>query len=410
MLEGMRVLDLTDEKGYLAGKMLADLGAEVIKIEEPGGSPGRSTGPFYRDVPDGERSLFWFAYNTNKKSITLNLETADGREVFKRLVEKADVVIESFPPGYLTELGIGYDDLCKVNRNIILTSITPFGEDGPFSRFKASDIVLQAMGGLMATIGEPERAPVRIGFPQAYLFASADAAAGTLMAYYYREMTGEGQHVSIAAQRSVMGLETNPIAFWVLLKRELKRAGKFRLGLSSDAKQRQIWRCKDGWVSFQVYGGRFGAKTNKALVRLLEQEGLATDFLKNMDWDNLDFAHLTQEVMDKIEQPIADYFLRHTKAELEEVALKNDIVLYPVCNMGDVFSNPQLKARNYWVKVEHPELNDTLIYPGPWVQTSENPWKLKRAPLIGEHNKEIYSKELGFTDEEIVMMKQRRII
>ncbi|MFC1948616.1 CoA transferase [Chloroflexota bacterium] len=159
MLSPYRALDLTDEKGLLCGKILADLGADVIKIERPGGDPARNIGPFYHDEPDPEKSLYWFAYNTSKRGITLDIETTDGKEIFKQLVKNADFIIESFPPGYLDSIGLGYSALEKIKPDIILISITPFGQTGPYKDYKTSDIVAWAMGGEMAPFGDPDRPP-----------------------------------------------------------------------------------------------------------------------------------------------------------------------------------------------------------------------------------------------------------
>lgn len=150
MLSPYRVLDLTDEKGLLCGKLLGDLGADVIKIEPPGGDTSRNVGPFYKDIPDPERSLFWFAFNTSKRGITLDIETADGQDVFKRLVTSADFVIESFPPGHMDRLGLGYPALNEINPGVIMVSISPFGQTGPYKDYKSPDIVACAMGGQMS--------------------------------------------------------------------------------------------------------------------------------------------------------------------------------------------------------------------------------------------------------------------
>src|SRR3989304_4246953 len=159
MLSSYRVLDLADEKGLICGKILGDLGADIIKVEKPGGDLARRLGPFYHDDPDPEKSLFWFSLNTSKRGITLNIESVDGREIFKRLVKTADFVIESFPPGYLDKLGLGYFDLEKINPGVILVSIAPFGQTGPYRDWKTADIVAWAMGGNMAPWGEPDRPP-----------------------------------------------------------------------------------------------------------------------------------------------------------------------------------------------------------------------------------------------------------
>jgi crotonobetainyl-CoA:carnitine CoA-transferase CaiB-like acyl-CoA transferase len=169
LLGHYRVLDLADVKGMLCGKILADLGADVIRVEPPGGDPGRNIPPFYNDIPDPEKNLYWFGFNTNKRGITLDLETDDGRDRLKRLTESSDFVIESFPPGYMDSLGLGYSALSQSNPQIIVTSITPFGQTGPYKDYKASDIEIMAMSGLMYLCGDPDRPPVRCSFPLSYI-------------------------------------------------------------------------------------------------------------------------------------------------------------------------------------------------------------------------------------------------
>ena len=158
-MSGWRALDLTDEKGFLCGKILADLGVDVIKVEKPGGEPARNIPPYYHDIKDPEKSLYWFSYNCNKRSITLNLKTDEGKDLFKRLVKNTDFLIESFPPGYMAELRLNFGELEKLNPRLIMTSITPFGQDGPYAKLRASDIVVQAMGTVLSLFGDPDRAP-----------------------------------------------------------------------------------------------------------------------------------------------------------------------------------------------------------------------------------------------------------
>ena len=410
LLGHMRVLDLTDRRGYLGGRILGDLGADVLKIEPPGGDPGRKTGPFYHDIPHPEKSLYWFAYNANKRGITLNIENRGGKALFLRMVSTADVVIESFPAGHMKNLGLNYEELEAVNPQIILTSVSPFGQTGPYSRFKGSDIVLMSMGGFTHSCGDPERAPLNIGFPQSDLFAGLDAALGTMIAYYHRESTGEGQHVDIAAQASIFWT-AGPLTHWTVAGNILKREGQFRGGLSASARQRQIWKCKDGFVTFQIYGGQVGAKTNRNLVRWMDEEGMANDFLRALDWGSFDMASLTQDLMDMVEQPVAAFFMNHTKAELEDEAVKRDVVLYLVCTMADEIHSPQPGDRKYFIEVEHPELEDSITYPGAWVNLANHEWKLRfRAPLIGEHNREFYCGELSISKKELVMMKSAGVI
>lgn len=410
MLRPYRVLDLTDEKSFLAGKILADLGADVIKIEKPGGDHSRNTGPFYHDIPAREKSLYWFAYNANKRGITLDIQTADGQEVFRRLVTTTDFVIESFPPGFMSKLGLGYDSLSQLNRGIIMVSITPFGQTGPYSEYKASDIIGMASSGLMWLLGEPDRAPLRLSLPQAILHAAAEAAVAALIALYHRGITGEGQYVDVAMQASLVTVTANAIPYWELNRVILNRTGVYRTGLTA-TRQRLLWPCKDGWVIFYILSGAFGARSNQALARWMDSEGMADDFIRNMDWEAFDIATATQETQDRLEEVTAKFFLTKTRQELYQAAIERGLGLCPVSNPKDLLESSQLEARNFWVEVDHPELGTTITYPGAFAQASGTPLTIRhRAPLIGEHNEEIYIDELGLSRQQLVTLKQSGVI
>lgn len=410
MLAGFRVLDLTDEKGFLCGRLMADLGADVIKIEPPGGDPSRNIGPFYKDIPHSEKSLYWFAYNANKRGITLNIASKDGQDIFKKLVKKAHFVIESFSPEYMKSLGLGYTQLSKINPEVILTSITPFGQTGPYSHYKASDLVEMGLCGLLYLCGDSDRPPVRISFPQAYLHAGAEAAVGTMVAHYSRGQTGEGQWVDVSIQQAAYMATMNAPLFWTLEKRVLKRAGAWRTGITSGILQRQIWPCKDGYVNMPVYGGGVGAKTNRALTQWMRDEEMADDFLVAIDWNKFDMATVTQEIWNHIEQLMVKFFQNHTKQELYLKGLTLGVMIYPLYTPEDIAKDRQLEARGFWTPIEHPELGDTLTYPGVMVKASLSPLQIRRrAPLIGEHNQEIYQ-ELGLTKEELTSLVEGGVI
>ncbi|MBM3246860.1 MAG: CoA transferase, partial [Candidatus Omnitrophica bacterium] len=249
MLSPYRVLDLAGEKGLLCGKILGDLGADVIKVERPRGDPTRNIGPFYKDIRDPEKSLYWFAFNTSKRGITLNIEKPEGQDIFKKLVEKADVVIESFSPGYMDTLGLGYSSLSQINPRIILTSVSPFGQEGPYRDYKTSDLVSMALSGVLYITGDANRPPVRISFPVAYQFAGTEAALGTLMALYYRNITDEGQQVDISTQWSMNPAQYDVIGWWAALKKIYKRQGPFLIRPNTGIIFRQHWPCKDGYVT-----------------------------------------------------------------------------------------------------------------------------------------------------------------
>ena len=411
MLSSCRVLDLTDEKGFFAGRLLADFGADVIKVEPPGGDPARRLGPFYHNIPDPKKSLHWFFFNANKRGITLNLATAQGREIFTGLVKTADVVLESFPPGYLAELGLGYTELTRLKPDLILTSVSPFGQQGPYAQFKGSDLVCVGVSGMQYMFGEPDRAPVYVSFPQGYVNAGAQASLGTLMALYYREVSGDGQHVDVSGQGAMVGFHYNAQAVWDANRVSLKRVGIHRIATSAFVNQRQVWRCRDGYVAFLLYGGHVGRRLCGALLEWMEEEGMAEDFLKDFKWDELDLATVDPAFYDRIQDNIARFLLTRTKAELYEEGARRGAVLYPVQGIGDITQSPQLEARGFWQEVYHPELDGSITYPGNIVGlANHNPVIRRRAPLIGEHNLEIYEEELGFSREEISVLKQNDVI
>ena len=409
-LSPYRALDLTDEKGLLCGKILADLGADVIKIEKPAGDPAHNIGPFYKDTPNSEKSLYWLAYNANKRGITLDIETITGQEIFKKLVGTADFVIESFPPGNMESLSLGYSALSNIKPGIIMTSITHFGQSGPYANYKGCDIVDMAMSGYMFICGDPDRPPVRISFPQAYLHAGLEAAVGTMIAFHHRQLTGEGQWVDVAIRDSIIRASYNARPFWDLNRQIIRRQGCMRAGISAFAIQRQTWPCKEGAVTFELLGGIGGAKMNKALTQWMDEEGMADDFIRSIDWDNFDMALTTQELLDKINQRFGKLFMKHTSTEIYEEAKKRRIMLYPVATCKDIVENQQLVSRDFWQEVEHPELNTSITYPGAFVKASRTPCSTRRRPpLIGEYNAEVYQ-ELGFSESEMQVLKQANVI
>ena len=413
MLSPYRVLDLTDEKGLYCGQLLGSLGADVIKIEKPGGDPARNIGPFYHDIPDHEKSLFWFAFNANKRGITLNIETADGKEIFKKLVKTADVIVESFPPGYMDELGLGYSEVEKINPRIVMTSTTPFGQTGPNKDYKASDLVCWAMGGLLFQTGEPERPPVHTShIPLAYLLGSMDGAWATVIALYWRGISGEGQQVDVSIQQSVAKTSYLPHEFWEATGVESPRASTFYRVANSDVRLKSVWPAKDGNIAFLIFGGHWGAThDNPPMVRWMDEEGMADDYIKQMDWANLNWRRTPPEEVERIHGYFGRFFKTKTKAELHQGALKRRLLIQPVCTLADILEHPQLKARDYWQKLEHPELGTTISYPARSCLSSETPCKLwRRAPLIGEHNREIYQDELGLSEEKVITLKQAGII
>ncbi|MFH1382235.1 MAG: CaiB/BaiF CoA-transferase family protein [Chloroflexota bacterium] len=411
MLEGYRCLDLCDEKGCFAGKLLGDMGADVIKVEKPGGNSSRRLGPFSRKKGHSKSSLYWLAYNLSKRGISLDIETPEGQVIFRKLATTSDVIIESYPPGYLDRLGLGYDNIKADNPKIILTSITPFGQEGPYCDYKASDLTSMGMGGITWLTGDADRPPVTVGGPpQAYLFAGTYAALATLIALCYRETCGQGQHVDVSMQQCLVPVTINTIPHWTLNANLVKRAGNRRTGLTSAATQKQTWQCQDGFITLTIYGGARGVKTNRPLVEWMDEEKMAPDYLKEKDWASFDLARVTAADWAAIEKPITAFFARHTRAELFEGALKRGLMLFPVYELKDLLADKQLKAREFWTTVKHPGLGNVTC-PRAFAKFSEQPVEIRRpAPRVGEHNAEIYQDEMGMSAEQLLDLKQRGVI
>lgn len=414
-LNDYRILDLADHKGVYCGKVLADPGADVIKIEKPGGDATRNIGPFYRNVPHAERSFYWWAYNTSKRGITLKIESSDGRDIFMKLVKTADVVVESFPPGYMERLALGYAELSKINPRIIVTSFSPFGQTGPYKDWKADDLVGWAMAGQAYVTGDNDRPPCQVSFPHSYLIAGCHAASATLAALYYRENSGEGQHIDVSMQESVLWTTLLLVQFWDMMKLNLFRAGSRRS--MGTALFRLAFPCKDGYVGFLIAGGQLASISMPPLIEWMAEERMLGAFEDKKDWEAKDWTQkvdamaLTQEVVDAWEDSIIKFFASKTKAEIYEKAREEGMIIYPVSTAKDLAENAQLKYRDFYVEVEHPELGEAITYLGSPYRMTESPWRIsRRAPLIGEHNQEIYEKELGLSKENVRLLKEAGVI
>jgi crotonobetainyl-CoA:carnitine CoA-transferase CaiB-like acyl-CoA transferase len=440
-LDGYRIIDLTDQRGHLCGRILGDMGADVIKVEPPGGDPVRHIGPFYHDEPDPEKNLNWFFTNANKRGITLDLRLPGGKEIFKRLVERADLIIESFDPNYMEEIELGYSALCKIKPDIILTSLTPFGRNGPYAGYKVTDIVAEAMGGMVFALGDQDRPPVRISAPQTYFLGAQHAAVGSVSALYHRELTGEGQYVDVSMQEAVVFTLTYFLQTWEQLRVVRRRSGSefirprlpsletivelgledldpaelygklVELGAMEEFKTQWMFPCRDGYICLALQGaGGAPVKSSHAMVAWANEEGYALK-IKDYKWETWDSGTTEQSQQDFVQNEIAPFLATKTKAELLEGAANRRILLAPVFTVADLPENPQISFRDYWQKIPHPELNDTLTYPGPSVKVDQCPQQISRkAPGIGEHNREIYGDELGLSSEKLDVYKSQGVI
>ncbi len=401
LLSGFRMLDLADEKGALCGKMFADMGADVIKVEPRGGCSTRRIPPFLDDLPNEDRSLYFLAYAAGKRSVTLNLGSPDGRALLADLVRKSDFLVESFPPGYMGSIGLGYDHLAEINPRLIYTSVMPFGDKGPGSAYKAYDIVTWASGGPMFMMGEQGKPPLEMSLPQAGLHAGAEAAVASLMAHYPREIEGVGQRVVVDMQACVVWTLMNEQAMPIMHGDHIRRDGMYHAAIG--ARRKLVYACKDGYISTLLIGGRgVGVISMKGLVAWMAEKGFAAEWMANKDWTAWVPGILMKateeyfrEIVD-LEERVQRFFATMTKREIYTEALSRRILLAPVATAADIAADDQLKARDYFVRIDHETLNRALTLPGAFAKLSATPiGPVRRAPRLGEHNHEVFHELLG---------------
>jgi crotonobetainyl-CoA:carnitine CoA-transferase CaiB-like acyl-CoA transferase len=400
-LDGLRIVEFCDEAGSYCGRLLADLGAEVIKVEPPGGGRERHTPPFYRDADNPDTSIAFWVHNTSKKSVTLDLDTEEGQRLARELIFASDAVIEDFPVGYLSERGLGYADFEGKHLSLVYTSITGFGQEGPHAGYAYSDIVGQAMGGIMTLAGDPEDQPNTIYGNQSNVSASLHAAVGTLVAVLEAEAHGAGQRVDVSAQDATsMSMETAMMT-WDLQKRNRVRLGDRGL-LPVRIPASGIYETADGYCMLFVTAPA-GADFPD-LVDWMDEQGMAGD-LKDEPYAsltaNLNMRMLTQVMVDPesardvlpqlehIHAQVAAFCKSLSSRELYEEGQRR-LLLIGICSTPkDLAENTQLRARDWFTKLEFEFLDGTLEFPGPPYRLSESPAEIRRPPRLGEHNDQI---------------------
>jgi len=350
-LSGYRVLDLTDEKGMLCSRYLADMGAEVIRIEKSGATQS----PFYWE-------------NLGKRAITLDIDLKPGQEIFRRLVETADALVESHPPGYLEALGLGYSRLSKINPRLVMASITGFGQNGPYRDYKSCDLVASALGGQMYVCGEAESPPLKFFGSQSYYLASIFAAIGVMLALWSRHTSGRGQHIDISLQECVAAALDHVLARYFYQGVVAKRQG----GLYWSNAFR-IFTCKDGYILLSLF------QQWETLVEWLESESMAED-LTDEEWQDRDYR---LQHLDHVIEVLERWTKSNTVAGLVE---KGQLMHFPwaeVASISGLIASPQLRERDFWVEVEHPETGKKYKFPAAPAKLSRSPWRVgARTPLI----------------------------
>jgi benzylsuccinate CoA-transferase BbsE subunit len=401
-LDGTRVLDLTAEPGFLAGKLLGDLGADVVKIEPPGGDPTRRRPPFWGGVAEPDRSLLWLALNTSKRGMTLDLAQPRGRQLFLDLAARADVVLGT---GALA--GLAWDDLAARNPRLVHCVLSAFGEGGPYAGWRGSDLTVTAMSGNLYSTGDPDRAPVRCTLPVSYYHGGIEAAVAVVFALLARERTGIGQHVDVALQEAMVMPNIGTAAMWAMTGNRGSRAGAFMRQEKSVA--REIWPCKDGFVSFALRGGAARIPGLVAMVRWMDEHGMASPALTGRDWKTYNHNLLTQAEVDELTREFGAFFLTKTMSELYRAACERNLMLAPINNAREIAASAQLAAREFFVEVENPG-RGRLRYPGAFARSSATAIGIRRpAPRLGEHTAEVLQ-ELGLGAAEVERLRAERIV
>ena len=397
-LEGVRIIDLTQfEAGTSCTQLLAWLGADVIKVEEPThGDPGRYGNS---NIP-GVDSGYFINLNSNKRSVALDLKQARGKDIFFELVRQGDIVAENLAPGTLERLGLGYDVLSEVNPKIILARIKGFGTYGPYADYKSFDMIAQATGGSMAVTGNADDPPIRPGATIGDTGTGLHAAVGIMAALWQRQTTGKGQVVEVAMQDAVVNLTRVAMSTFNETGKSRPRSGNNTSGLPGT----RTYRCKPGGSDDWVYMAAMPRRTNLwlALIRAIGGDELANDpNYSDIDW--------VVEHTDELNEMIEAWTMERTKYEVFHILGKAGVPCGPTLNAVDIYSDPQLAAREMIVTLEHPDRGAFMV-PGCPVKMSDSPAELQIAPSLGMQTEEVLKELLQMTDGDLAELREQKLI
>ena len=392
-LGGVKVLDLSEDiAGSFCARLLADYGAEVLKLEPPGGAALRRMGPFFQDDPHPEKSLFFLVLNLNKKGATLNLQTETGQALLKRLVPHVDVIVESYRPGYLASLGLGYQDLQALNPALTMTSVTPFGQEGPYSQYRGEEIVNYAMGMIMSISGVQGREPLKHGGFQAQYEGGLFAAAATSIALFAQEYSGVGEHIDVSITECVAStmMASQTIYPFMGGTQTRRRASGSMFG--------NPMPCQDGWIIVQTGGGA-------------SWEDLA-EFFQCPEMLEERFANRAQraENGEELDRIVVDSIKERDKWELFPKAAESRMLFGLVQTPSELAQCPQLESRDFYREIEHPVIGKIRV-PAELFKLSETPYRLTApAPTLGQHNREIYVDGLEYNIQQFTQLRQLNVI
>jgi crotonobetainyl-CoA:carnitine CoA-transferase CaiB-like acyl-CoA transferase len=410
-LSGYRVLDLADEKGQLCARLLGEFGADVIKIEPREGHPTRANGPFFRDREGPDTSIYWWAMNAGKRSVTCELRLEAGRDLFRELVKTADILVETTKPGELAALGLDYPCLAEVNPGLVMVSITNFGQDGPYRDLDATDIVGSALGGHMFLNGDMEKGPVRTTAPQAYAQVNVQAGVGAMVALYARAVNdGRGQHVDVSMQEAMANAMDNTQQTW-----DIRHLNPIRPGVRRNAAgqygARYLFETSDGWLTALQVGGLIGPGAN-TIIDWLAETGEARD-LAMPAWRTklTSLQPLSEQERDYVEETLNAFTKKRLKDDLVREAQARGAGWAPVLSPHEIVENGHLADREFWIRVQHEDLGESFVYPGPPVRMAATPWQQRgRAPRLGEHNEDVYAGLLGKAEADLRRLRARMVI
>lgn len=399
-LDGMRVLSFEIQvAGPYCSMMLADQGADVIKVEQPGsGDTARGGAPMVESERGERQSGYFLRFNRNKRSLTLNLKSEDGREIFRRLAGESDVLIENFRPGLLAELGLGYDDLSKEHPGLVYASITGFGSMegylGPYAKRPAYDIVAQAMGGVMNTCGQMGGPPTWAGTALGDIISGMNAAYAIMLALYERERTGRGQYIDVAMYDTIVALSERSLTAYSLTSHVLER------GREPYMSPWGPFECSDGWLALVIATERDWSRFCEAMERpdLVDREGTRSG------------PERAQSMNGWLGEVLAEWFGRQTKAEAVEKLLAVGLPVGPVQNAQEIFDCPQVAARKQLIDVPDPVLGTVRLVGPPFKMSGDVEPVRKPAPLLGEHSAEILRERLGYTDENVSQLREKGVV
>ena len=400
LLPPYRVLDLTGPEGVFCGKLLADYGAEVIKVEPPTGDVTRQRPPFISDVPGIERSSYFLFYNTNKKSVTIDLETSEGQVVFKKLAASADVIIDILTVNYMQSLVLDYDYIRQVNPGLIMASITPFGQTGPWKDYKSTDLISLAASGFMQITGDPDGPPLRQGNEQSHFPGAQHAATAIMGALFYRDMQdGRGQYIDVSMQEAMITYYTDahPALAYIQRGENVTRVGtNSTLVIPLGA-----YPSKDGWISAGIITPREWDNLSNWMFEVTGNEEILNEDYKGGNQDRAPYN-------DIITALVIDFTTRFTSEELFHQGQERNLVFIPVNTVSDLLVDPQLDASNFWFDIDHADAGN-LKYPLGVFDSEEVTPTTNPAPYLGQDNEVIFG-ELGLDEAELASLRTRGVI